>query len=256
MVLNFCNERILQYRVTCQSKDECISAIVGWLETDVHGKFFICANPHSLVTANVDPEFEKCFEQADLTTPDGIGIVYASKILKGKINQRITGSDIFHGLSKKLNIKAGEGYSYFFLGSTKETLQRIKQNLAEDYPNVRYAGSYSPPYKVVFSDDDNREIIEAINAAKPDILWVGMTAPKQDKWILKHKDKLNVKFIGAIGAVFDFYAGNIRRSHPFFQETGLEWLPRLLREPKRLWRRNFISTPKFILKVITQKFKI
>ncbi len=247
-------EKILQYRVTRNPLVACLSQITDWLETGEQGKTFVCANPHSLVTADSDPEFENCFEQADLVTPDGIGMVYASKILGGKINQRITGSDIFRGLSEKLNTGGGEGFSYFFLGSTDETLQKVEQKLAQDYPNIAFAGTYSPPYKAEFSEADNRAMIEAINAAKPDVLWVGMTAPKQEKWIFRNRDKLDVKFIGAIGAVFDFYVGNVKRSHPIFLKLGLEWLPRLLQEPRRLWRRNFVSSPLFLIKVFAQRF--
>jgi len=155
------------------------------------------------------------------------------------------------GLSERLN--ALGGYSYFFLGSTEECLADIRTRLAQDYPNIRFAGSYSPPYKPEFSDEDNRLMVEAINAASPDVLWVGMTAPKQEKWIFQNKDRLNVKFIGAIGAVFDFYTSRVQRSHPIFQKLGLERLPRLCREPRRLWRRNFISTPKFLWLVMKQR---
>ncbi len=97
---------------------------------------------------------------------------------------------------------------------------------------------------------------DAINTAKPDVLWVGMTAPKQEKWIHQHRDQLDVKFIGAIGAVFDFYTGKVKRSHPVFQKMGLEWLPRLLREPRRLFRRNFVSSPKFLWLVLKQRFDV
>ena len=106
-----------------------------------------------------------------------------------------------------------------------------------DFPNIKVT-THSPPFKPEFSEEDNRQMIEAINQASPDVLWVGMTAPKQEKWIYQNKDKLNVKFIGAIGAVFDFYAGTVKRSSPWFQKHGLEWLPRLLQEPRLLWYRN------------------
>ena len=95
-------------------------------------------------------------------------------------------------------------------------------------------------------------MIEAVNTSQADVLWVGMTAPKQEKWVYQHRQALNVKFIGCIGAVFDFYVGNVKRSHPFFQSIGLEWLPRLFREPHRLWRRMFISAPIFMLHVLKQ----
>ncbi len=247
-------EKILQYRITRKPLDACLVQITGWLATGAQGKAFICANPHSLITADADPEFEKCFEQADLVTPDGIGIVYASKILGGKIGQRVTGSDIFQGLSRTINERKDQPFSYFFLGSTDETLERIKQKLAIEYPAIIFAGSYSPPYKPEFSAADNQAMLAEINAAKPDVLWVGMTAPKQEKWIFRHKGMLDVKFIGAIGAVFDFYVGNVKRSHPFFLKFGLEWLPRLFQEPRRLWRRNFISNPLFLSKVLARRF--
>ena len=100
-------------------------------------------------------------------------------------------------------------------------------------------------------------MIHAINTAKPDVLWVGMTAPKQEKWIYQNKDYLEgVKFIGPIGAVFDFFTGNITRSHPFFLKMGLEWLPRLLKQPHRLWDRMFVSAPKFMFRVLKQKIKM
>jgi len=230
----------------------CISRVEEWLKETDSPKYFICANPHSLVTAQTDPAFHKAIQEADLVTPDGSGIVLASRILGGRITERITGSDIFYGLSKRLNQSPGS--SYFFLGSTGETLADIKEKLAKDYPNIHFAGSYSPPYTPEFSDEENRLMIDAINAVKPDVLWVGMTAPKQEKWIHQHRDQLDVKFIGAIGAVFDFYTGKVKRSHPVFQKMGLEWFPRLLREPRRLFRRNFISSPKFLLMVLGQRF--
>ena len=126
--------------------------------------------------------------------------------------------------------------------------------MAVDYPYIKFAGSYSPPYKPEFDEEDSRLMIDAVNKAAPDVLWVGMTAPKQEKWLYLHKDELDVKFMGAIGAVFDFYIGNIKRSHPFFQRIGLEWLPRLLQEPRRLFKRNFVSSPLFLWQVFLQKY--
>ncbi len=117
------------------------------------------------------------------------------------------------------------------------------------------AGTFAPPFKVAFSADDNQRMVEAVNEASPDILWIGMTAPKQEKWIYLHKDKLNVKFIGAIGAVFDFYAGTVKRPDPWFLDHGLEWLPRLIGEPRRLWKRMAISAPKFLFRVLYAKLK-
>lgn len=244
-------EKILDYPVVTDSLKEVIGQICEWISAGTMQKVFVCANPHSLMEAIDDSEFQQVFHLADLVTPDGAGIVLASKILNGNIQDRITGSDIFRHLNLALN--TAEGASCFFLGASEETLAAIKSKMANDFPYIR-VNVYSPPYKTEFSDEDNRQMIEAINAVKPDVLWVGMTAPKQEKWIFQNKDQLNVKFIGAIGAVFDFYVGNVKRSHPIFQKMGLEWLPRLCREPRRLFRRNFVSSPKFLLMVLMQKF--
>ncbi|MCF6178687.1 MAG: WecB/TagA/CpsF family glycosyltransferase [Geopsychrobacter sp.] len=246
-------ENILGCPVVVDSLKDVIGYIGEWIVDGGQRKVFVCANPHSLVVAKNDSDFLQVFQQAELVTPDGAGIVLASKILNGNIRDRITGSDIFKHHSQALNRK--KRIRYFFLGSSDETLAAIKIKMAIEYPNISVE-TFSPPYKSEFSEEDNRLMIEAINAAKPDVLWVGMTAPKQEKWIFQNKDRLDVKFIGAIGAVFDFYVGNVKRSHPIFQRMGLEWLPRLCREPRRLFRRNFISSPKFLWMVMKQKFGI
>lgn len=243
-------ESILGYAVTTMTVEQCIDRIGVWLATADRPKIFCCANPHSLVLAGDDPLFQEALHQADLLTPDGTGIVLASKILGGTLRQRVTGSDIFWGLSATLN-RAG-GKRYFFLGASEATLADIRTKMAGEFPGIIFAGAYSPPFANDFTTAENQAMVHAINSAAADVLWVGMTAPKQEKWIHQHRDQLNVPFIGAIGAVFDFYVGKVKRSHPLFQKCGLEWLPRLLQEPRRLFRRNFISSPTFLFQVCRQ----
>ncbi|MDH3441819.1 MAG: WecB/TagA/CpsF family glycosyltransferase, partial [Gammaproteobacteria bacterium] len=149
--------------------------------------------------------------------------------------------------------EAGGG-SVFFLGSTDETLAAICQEMAVQYPNVTVVGTWSPPFKPEFSDEDNAEMIAAINSAQPDVLWVGLTAPKQEKWIHAHRDALQVTFAGPIGAAFDFFVGNIKRVSPFWQDLGFEWLPRLLQEPRRLWRRSLVSAPRFLVRTLKYRY--
>jgi N-acetylglucosaminyldiphosphoundecaprenol N-acetyl-beta-D-mannosaminyltransferase len=223
-----------------------------WIENGLRGKYFVCANPHSLEGAQTDHEFDSAIKNADLIAPDGIGIVVASRILGGAIHQRVTGSDIFEGVNSELNKK--KGHSVFLLGSTQDNLEKMRYKMESDFPNIRVVGTFSPPFEEEFSHEENLMMVETINRAKPDVVWVGMTAPKQEKWIYENREKLEVKLLGPIGAVFDFFTGNVKRPPPIFQEWGLEWLPRFLREPRRLWRRNLISNPKFILRVIRYKF--
>lgn len=238
-------EDILDYAVYADDREECLKDIYEWVASGNHCRWLACLNPHSFVSAQDEPHFAEALHDADWLIPDGSGIVLAAKILGKRTRERITGSDIFWGLQETLNRSGGN--SVFFLGSTEETLSSIRTKTSQDFPHIKVAGTYSPPYKTEFDEADNRLMIEAINSSGADVLWVGMTAPKQEKWIYQNRDKLNVKFAGAIGAVFDFYSGRIKRSHAVFQKLGLEWLPRLLREPVRLWRRNFVSTPRFLL---------
>jgi N-acetylglucosaminyldiphosphoundecaprenol N-acetyl-beta-D-mannosaminyltransferase len=245
-------ESILGYPVSTLQRDGCIGTIIRWVENGSRGKYFVCANPHSIEVGKTDKEFNRAIKNADLIVPDGIGVVLASRILGGVIHERVTGSDIFGGVNSELNKR--KGHSVFFLGSTQDNLEKMRYKMGSDFPNIRVAGTFSPPFKETFSPEENLVMIETINRAKPDVLWVGMTAPKQEKWIYQNREKLDVKLIGPIGAVFDFYIGNIIRPHPVFQKMGLEWLPRFLQEPGRLWRRNLISNPKFLLEVIHHKF--
>lgn len=246
-------ENILDYPVYGGGKEPCIDSIVSWLTKGDHCRWLACLNPHSYVTALEDRRFARALKAADWLIPDGSGIVLASRILGGNIHQRMTGSDLFDTLNTRMN--AIGSFSVFFLGSSPANLGDIEQRMRQDYPHIRFAGSYSPPYKPEYSAEELDAMIAAINQAEPDVLWVGMTAPKQEKWIYQNLSRLNVRFAAAIGAVFDFYTGKVKRSHPFFQRLGLEWLPRLLQEPKRLWQRNFISTPKFFAEVAKQHFK-
>jgi N-acetylglucosaminyldiphosphoundecaprenol N-acetyl-beta-D-mannosaminyltransferase len=243
--------RFLDYTIVAGSINDCCDNIVKSLSTTTEPRWFACLNPHSHVIAKADPAFSEALQATDWLVPDGAGVVLASSFLGCPVRERITGSDVFYGLHDRLNHQ-GSG-SIFFLGSTEEILADIRQRMAADYPNLRVAGTFAPPYKPEFSPAELDKMIAAINAAKPDVLWVGMTAPKQEKWIYQNRSRLQVKFIGAVGAVFDFYAGRVKRSHPVFRRLGLEWFPRLLQEPRRLWRRMFISAPLFVAEVVGRK---
>jgi len=250
-------ENILGYGVDARSVDACADGIFATLSGETESgrgcAWLACMNPHSYAVALKDGPFAQALKGADWLVPDGAGVVMASRLLEGAIAERITGSDIFYGLHRRMN--AAGGMSVFFLGATEETLAQIRERMARDYPAIRVAGTYSPPFKPTYSSAEIDDMIDAINAAEPDVLWVGMTAPKQEKWIFENRARLKVKFAGAIGAVFDFYTGRVKRSHPVFQRLGLEWLPRLIQQPRRLWRRMFVSAPVFVWHVFRQRLK-
>lgn len=195
-------------------------------------------NAHSYNMAQKDPEFREALMKGDVLIPDGESIVMAKKWLTGERMERTAGWDLFVFEMERLNRKGG---CCFFLGSSPKTLERIREKAAKDYPRISIE-TYSPPYKTEFSDEDNRTMIEAVKRAQPDLLWIGMTAPKQEKWAYRHFEALQVKgHIGTVGAVFDFYAGTVKRAPQWWQQHGLEWLYRLLKEPRRMWKRYIIG---------------
>ena len=207
-------------------------------------------NPHSYILAKKDIAFQVSLKSSDVLLPDGIGIVWAIKVLHGKKIRKISGYDIFTYLMNELNKSKG---SCFFMGSSEKTLKQIKKNAKVDFSNVD-THFYSPPFKSKFSKHENNLIIENINKVKPTVLFVGMTAPKQEKWVYENKDNVNANIICSIGAVFDFYAGTVKRSSPFWINIGLEWVPRFFQQPSKLWRRVFISNPLFVIDVLKNKF--
>lgn len=206
-------------------------------------------NPHSYCVAKTDPQFQQALQASDVLLPDGIGIVYATKWLAGKRIKKIAGSDLHIHLIQKAN---KEGLKIFYLGASQETLEKIMNRLSIEQPNC-ISGFYSPPFKTEFSQEDNEQMMAAINAFAPDILFVGMTAPKQEKWVHAYKSQINANIICSIGAVFDFYAGTVKRPSALWINLGLEWLIRFLGEPKRLFKRNFISSSIFLRDIFLLK---
>ncbi|WP_158974683.1 WecB/TagA/CpsF family glycosyltransferase [Cellulophaga sp. L1A9] len=190
-------------------------------------------NQYSYCMAKKDALFKKTLHASDVLLPDGIGITFAAKFLYGKKIKKIAGADLHAYFLNSLEKKGG---SCFYLGASPETLEKIKIKMQQEYPNIK-VGAYSPPFKKTFSTVDNAQMITAVNNFNPDVLFIGMTAPKQEKWSFDHKDALNTGYICAIGAVFDFYAGTVARPSEVWQKLGLEWLGRLIKEPRRMWTR-------------------
>ena len=254
------------------------------------GKLLInTINAHSYNTARKDELFAEALTNGDVLIPDGVSIVKACRWIKAKSlpKERIAGWDLFEFEMNKLeecgmkNVECGANNSsldnsqsasadhsklkiqnskfrerpltVMFMGSSQKVLDLIVKRVAEVYPHLKVV-TYSPPYKPEFSEEDNKAIVEAINAADPDLLWIGMTAPKQEKWTYSHWNELNIHcHVGTIGAVFDFFAGTVERAPIWWQRHGLEWLYRLLKEPKRMWRRYIIGNTLFLWNMLKEK---
>jgi N-acetylglucosaminyldiphosphoundecaprenol N-acetyl-beta-D-mannosaminyltransferase len=235
---------VLGYRVTACTAEACVGSVLRWMREGVRCRWVACINPHSYVVALKDRRFREALQAADSLLPDGAGIVLAARLLERPIRRRVTGSDLFRGVMEAANLRGGA--RVFFLGSTDETLATIREKVRAEFPRTIVAGTYAPPFTPEFTPVETDAMIHAVNAARADVLWVGMTAPKQEVWLHENCKRLRVKAAGAIGAVFDFYAGRVKRSPLVFQELGLEWLPRLVQQPRRLWKRTFVSAPVFL----------
>lgn len=208
-------------------------------------------NAHSFNVAHKDPEFYNALLKSDILLPDGIGIVFAVKLINRVKLRKIAGYDLFMFEMERLNQSNGK---CFFLGSSNNVLLLMQQRACIEYPNVKI-DYYSPPFKTSFNIEDNKSMIETVNSFAPDVLFIGMTAPKQEKWAARYFKELEAKHICSIGAVFDFYAGTIKRAPACIINIGLEWLYRLLSEPKRMWKRYLIGNTKFIGLVFREKLK-
>jgi len=223
---------------------------------DNNEKFYVCApNAYVTVKANEDKELLQIINNAKIVIPDGMSSVWYSKTFKNNnyLLERIDGSKFFYEFSKIANIK---GYSYYFMGGESETiLEKIKKRLNEEFNNIEVKGYYCPPFRKDFTGDINSLMIKKINDCKPDILWVGLSAPKQEKWIYRNFERLDIKMAAGIGAVFNFYAGVVKRAPQWMQNNGLEWLYRIYVEPKRLFKKYMVYNTKFIILVAKDLFK-
>lgn len=220
-----------------------------------NGKVLInTINAHSYNVARKDKLFAEALTKGDYLIPDGMSVVKACAWLhaESQPKERIAGADLFDFEMDRLNRKGG---TVMFMGSSEKTLAAIVRQAEKVYPNLKVV-TYSPPYKPEFNDEDDKAIIDAINTANPDLLWIGMTAPKQEKWTYSHWNGLNIHcHVGTIGAVFDFFAGNTKRAPKWWQEHGLEWLYRLIKEPRRMWKRYIIGNAVFLWHMVGEKVR-
>lgn len=212
---------------------------------EIHGKpplIINTINAHSFCMAKEDKEFGQTLAKSNVLLPDGVGITLAARILNGKHVKKIAGWDVHQYLLEKAN---ANNEKVFYLGSTQKTLELISRKISFEFPNITHK-HFSPPFKTEFSSRDSSTMISSINEFSPNILFVGMTAPKQEKWVDQFRSEIEADIIVSIGAVFDFYAGTTKRAPNWIINIGMEWFYRLIREPGRMWKRYLINNTKFI----------
>lgn len=220
-------------------------------------------NAFSYVCVCRDGIFEKAITEADYLLPDGMSMIWACRLLKNPNppQERIAGWDLFSYEMDRFEAKGKEAAAkgeklprVMFFGSAEWHLDQIREKAAQLYPHIEVV-TYSPPFKEEFEEEDSRRMIDAINTAKPDLLWIGMTAPKQEKWVYCHLDKLDINcHIGSIGAVFNFFTDDTTRAPRWMQEAGFEWLYRFCRNPRRLAYRYIVGNSVFLWHVCREYF--
>lgn len=218
--------------------------LVEYLDSNIRllsGDYICVSNVHTTVTAYEDPEYLKVQNGGVMAIPDGGPLSSVGQRRGFKNMKRTTGPSLMGEIFK---ISAEKGYRHYFYGSTDETLEKLYAALIDAYPGIQIGGMYSPPFRPMTVDED-KAIVERINETKPDFVWVGLGAPKQEKWMAAHQGKVNGLMVG-VGAGFDYYAGNIERAPEWMQKRNLEWVYRLIQDPKRLFGRYWHTNTKFI----------
>ncbi len=224
---------ILGIKVDCVSMVETIARVEAFIaQRSPH--IVITPNVDHLIKARKDRAFKEIYDHADLSVPDGVPLLWAAKFLGTPLRERVNGTDLFEALCARA---AEKEYRLFFLGAAPGVAATAAAELEQRHPGIKIVGTYSPPYDFVDSAAENKKIADLIRAARPDILFVGLGAPKQEKWIHRHMHALRVPVSIGIGASFEYVAGCTARAPYWMQRTGLEWLYRILESPNRYWHR-------------------
>lgn len=221
--------------------------VLNWARNN-ESRFVIHANAHVLVSAAQNADFKFVVTNADMVTPDGAPVAYLMRILgKNKIQQRVSGPDLMWSLLQRCG---QEGMGVYLYGSTPQTLAALRQRACVAIPGLQIAGAESPPFRALTEVED-AEAVARINASGAGLVFVGLGCPKQEKWMLEHRGRVNAVMLG-VGAAFDFHAGTVSRAPLWMREHGLEWLHRFASEPRRLWRRYLVTNTLFVLLAIRQ----
>jgi len=244
-------EDILGVRVSVLSMDDVLKTIDEWI---AHGdRNYICtADVHALMECQDEPDVQRAYNGAAMVTPDGMPLVWLLQVKGHRLATRVCGPDLMPAV---LAHSEARGYRHFFYGSSDSTLAQLQQQLKRRYPRARIAGAYSPPFRPLTAVEE-ADINRVINAAKPDIVWVGLGAPKQDRWMAAHRAALDASALIGVGAAFDMLAGTVRRAPPILRQAGFEWMFRIAQEPGRLWRRYFTSNSRFAMMLIGETMRL
>jgi N-acetylglucosaminyldiphosphoundecaprenol N-acetyl-beta-D-mannosaminyltransferase len=239
---------VLGVGVSAVNMTTAVEEITGWIER--REQHYVCVTGvHGVMESQRDAELRRIHNASGLTTPDGMPMVWAGRWAGASGMRRVYGPDLMLALAQRA---AERGWRSFFYGGRDGVADRLIATLAARFPGFVAVGSYSPPFRAL-SDEEDGAVIERINAARPDLVWVGLSTPKQERWMAAHVDRLDAAVLLGVGAAFDINAGTLAQAPHWMRASGLEWFYRLIREPRRLWRRYVSIVPLFMLKIVGRR---
>jgi N-acetylglucosaminyldiphosphoundecaprenol N-acetyl-beta-D-mannosaminyltransferase len=235
---------ILGVRVSSINLDDAVARINDWIDGRRRNYVYVCiTGVHGIMESLRDRRLRNIHYEAGMVTPDGMPLVWIARLLGKKRTERVYGPDLMRRMTA---ISAQRGYRQFYYGGAEGVAEKLRQTLTKAHLHLHVAGTLSPPFRSLTPDEDQR-VIDTINAARPDIVWVGLSTPKQEFWMADHLGRIQAPVMIGVGAAFDFLAGTKRQAPRWMQRSGLEWLFRLCSEPRRLWRRYVSIVPSFLI---------
>ncbi len=238
---------ILGVDVSAINMTMALEIIEGWIaHREPH---YVCiTGVHGVMESQRDEALRQIHNQAGLVTPDGMPLVWLSWFKGFRYVDRVYGPDLMLALCER---SVAKGYRHFFYGGVEGVPEQLAEVLQKRFPGLQVAGTYSPPFRPLTPEESER-VVRMINSATPDIIWVGLGSPKQEHWMAEHRARLTAPVLIGVGAAFDFLTGRKPQAPRWMQRAGLEWLFRLLTEPRRLWRRYLINNPRFVALVVLE----
>jgi N-acetylglucosaminyldiphosphoundecaprenol N-acetyl-beta-D-mannosaminyltransferase len=232
---------VLGVHVSAIDPSMALTEIERWIET--RERHYVCVTGvHGVMESQRDPDLREIHNRSGLTTPDGMPMVWAGRRAGASWMKRVYGPDLMLAVLERA---AERGWTSYLYGGKEGVPELLAERLGARFPGLRIVGTYSPPFRPLTPDED-AELVERINAASPDLVWVGLSTPKQERWMASHVGRLEASALLGVGAAFDMHAGTLRQAPPWMQRNGLEWAYRLYREPRRLWRRYLSNNPRFV----------
>jgi N-acetylglucosaminyldiphosphoundecaprenol N-acetyl-beta-D-mannosaminyltransferase len=238
---------ILGVRLSAINLDDAVGLIESWIKN--RKRTFVCVTgAHGIIESRRDDELRAIHNAAGMVTPDGMPLVWLARLLGKSRTRRVYGPDL---MSRLIAVSAERGYSSFFYGGADGVAETLRARLQTQHPGLTVSGTFCPPFRAM-TDAEDRDVVRRINAARPDIVWIGLSTPKQERWMAAHQDRIDAPIMIGVGAAFDFLAGTKRQAPVLMQQLGLEWAFRLLSEPRRLWRRYVRIVPLFAILAMTE----